>query len=67
MSQKGLDGRGRDDNGEPAASGATLAPTRCATSMAKTSPPERGGDMHLGPLLKRAGANSPSDYLKNKR
>ncbi len=64
--QPGLDGRHRDANGRISEKhGNTRVDTLRETYGDNFAQGSRG-DMHLSTLLERSGANSLSDYIKNK-
>lgn len=67
MSSKGLDGRSRDNNGEIRRKRSDTRVDTLRDTYGDNFAAGARGDMHLGTLLKRTGANSLSDYLKNKR
>lgn len=67
MSSKGLDDRVRDDNGEIRRKRSDTRVDTLRQTYGDNFAAGAPGDMRLGTLLKRTGANSLSDYLKNKR
>jgi hypothetical protein len=67
MFSKRLDGRGRDENGEIRRKRSDTRIDTLRQTYGDNFAPGARGDMRLGALLQRTGANSLYDYLKNKR
>jgi hypothetical protein len=62
----GLDGRARDKDGEIRHKNGNTRVDTLRDTYGDGFAPGARGDMHLDTLLDRTGANSLSDYLKNK-
>jgi hypothetical protein len=62
----GLDGRARDKDGETRRKNGNTRVDTLRDTYGDGFAPNVRGDMHLDTLLDRTGANSLTDYLKNR-
>ncbi len=65
--QPGLDGRSRDDDGSTRRKNGNTRVDTLRETYGEDFAPNVRGDMHLNTLLERAGVESLSQYLKEKK